>query len=291
METTTRHKYEYKVDPNADTAAAKVVRMVGADKRILEIGAGPGSITRLLKSHNNCQVTAIELDDEAIAKLSEFCEKVYQCDLNDPLWPSVVSEHGKFDVVIAADVLEHLYDPWATLQNMKTILEESGHIVVSLPHVGHSAVIACQLNADFAYQEWGLLDKTHIRFFGIKNIQNLFKSAGLKIVGVEFVVRTPEQTEFAANWRALSANMKRCLSENKYGNVYQVVVKAAHEASPETELNITSLAVPAAGSGFSENATIKTRLIERLKSHARSRLSFETRARIANRLNKVGIKL
>ena len=78
-----RHKYEYKLDINGPSAPAAVVRMVGEGKRVLEIGAGPGSITRVLKEHSGCRVTAIELDEEAIKKLSPFCEHVYQSDLND----------------------------------------------------------------------------------------------------------------------------------------------------------------------------------------------------------------
>jgi 2-polyprenyl-3-methyl-5-hydroxy-6-metoxy-1,4-benzoquinol methylase len=286
-----RHKYEYAVDLNADTAAAKLVRMLGTEKRVLEIGAGPGSITRLIHGANNCRVTAIEIDSEAVKKLSPFCEKVYQQDLNDPAWVEVVSENGKFDVVVAADVLEHLYDPWTSLRLMKTVLGENGCVVVSLPHVGHNAVMSCLLNADFRYQEWGLLDKTHIRFFGITNIQALFREAGLKIVRAEFVVRSPEQTEFAGYWRKLSEDTKRVLAANPYGNVYQVVVRAVPHTSLETEIQLSSIVVPEIGSGFSDKATVKTRLVEMLKSQARARFSLRAYYRIANFLATIGVRL
>ncbi len=82
--------------------------------------------------------------------------------------------NDKFEVIVAADVLEHLYDPWATLRTVRDILDTDGYVVVSLPHIGHNAVIACILQEDFEYQDWGLLDKTHIRFFGIENMQQTF---------------------------------------------------------------------------------------------------------------------
>lgn len=291
MEKSERLTYEYQVDADSDTAAARVVRFVGREKRVLEIGAGPGSITSVLKARNNCRVTAIELDPRSIEKLKSFCDEVYRQDLNDPGWTQVVSIGGKFDVIVAADVLEHLYDPWATLASTKSILADDGYVVVSLPHIGHNAVVACLLNEDFGYQEWGLLDKTHIRFFGLKNIGDLFRRAGMKIVGAQFVIRNPEQTEFAHYWRGLPSSVRDALSLNRHGSVYQVVLKAVPDSSPLCEIELIALEVPQAGSGFSCGATWRTRVVSRLKNFARARLSFEMRAKIARWLARIGLKV
>lgn len=285
-----RHKYEYAVNLEADTAAAKVVRMVGKHKRTLEIGAGPGSITRLLKELGECRITAIELDEAAIEKLKVFCEKVYRCDLNTASWASLVSEQGKFEVIVAADVLEHLYDPWTTLSAMGSILEENGYIVVSLPHIGHSAVIGCLLDGDFEYQEWGLLDQTHIRFFSIKNIQKLFTQARLKIVEAAFIVRSPDQTEFARQWRKLSPELKNALNKNKFGTIYQVVVKAVPISAPGRTLNLTTMSVPEINSPISPGASIKSRILFLSRKVARDYLSMKMRSRISNILNHLGIR-
>ena len=160
-----RHKYEYKLDINGPSAPAAVVRMVGKGKRVLEIGAGPGSITRVLKEYSGCRVTAIELDEEAIKKLSPFCEHVYRCDLNDQTWTSVLSQNGKFDVVVAADVLEHLFDPPATLSAVKRVLDADSEVVVSLPHIGHNAAIGCLLQRGFRISGLGIARQNPYPFF------------------------------------------------------------------------------------------------------------------------------
>ena len=103
-----RHKYEYQISP--DTAAAKIVRMVGVGKRVLELGAGPGSITRHLQA-NDCRVTALELDESAIAIVAEFCEAVYRCDLNDPRWTEQLAGIEPFEVIVAGDVLGRTVAP------------------------------------------------------------------------------------------------------------------------------------------------------------------------------------
>ena len=54
-----RHKYEYQVDANEDNTTAHVVRIVGKNKRVLEIGAGPSSITKILQTVGICRVTAL----------------------------------------------------------------------------------------------------------------------------------------------------------------------------------------------------------------------------------------
>ena len=102
-----RHNYEYDVDINSPTAPAKVVRMVGKNKNVLEIGAGPGSITKHLIKTGNCNVTALEIDQDAIKKLSEYTQSIYPADLNNANWPDLLTKESPFDVIVAGDVLEH----------------------------------------------------------------------------------------------------------------------------------------------------------------------------------------
>jgi len=285
-----RHKYEYKLDVNGPSAPAAVVRMVGKGKRVLEIGAGPGSITRVLKEHSGCRVTAIELDEEAIRKLSPFCEHVYKSDLNDRSWTSVLSNDGKFDVVVAADVLEHLHDPPTTLRAAKDILDADGIVVVSLPHAGHNAAIGCLSQKDFELQDWGLLDKTHIQFFDIENMQRLFNDTGFEIIETEFIVLPPEQTELAYFWRRIPAKSKERLTKNRFGMVYQVVIKAKPDPSMIRGLRLSSLAVPVTASAISDHATLGRKVVCSIKKNILPYLHPRIRFRLRNFLYRIGLK-
>ena len=220
------------------------LRMVRPGSRVLEIGAGPGSITRHLSGTLNCDVVALEIDPDAIEKLRPFARVVFEANLNNVGWADMVrKKEGLFDFVIAADVLEHVYDPWAVLGGMKSLLSNAGSVILSLPHVGHASVAACLLDEDFEYRPWGLLDRTHIRFFGIKNVGELYRSQGLIIEQAEFVVRTPEMTEFVHRWRRLPADIKAALERNRFSHVFQIVSRAvpAERAGPAVDL--MSLAV------------------------------------------------
>ena len=264
---------------DADSAPARVVRLVGEDKRVMEIGAGPGSITKLLTSISNCSVTALEIDSEAIKKLAPFCERVYQVDLNDQSWPEIIENNDRFDVVVAADVLEHVYGPLTVLRAMKGFLNDKGYLVISIPHVGHSVIHACLLEEDFEYSDFGLLDRTHIRFFGIKNIQKLFEDADLKIVHAEFVVRNPEHTEFANRWSRTSPEIRSVLAKNPFGSVYQVVVKAVPNHAGGEAISLMSLQV----------ITRTPSLRDFLKAGLRSCLSVKMYSRLRLLASKFGV--
>ncbi len=276
-----RHKYEFEVDLTSQSAPTHVMHFVGSAKRVLEIGCGPGSVTKLLTQHGQCRVTGLDLDSAAIEKVASYCENVMQADLNSPQWPQVLDGVAPFDVVVAADVLEHLYDPWATLAQMTRFIHSNGYLVISLPHVGHAGIVSCLINGDFEYREWGLLDRTHIRFFGLKNIEDLFARVALKIVDVRYVVKTPEETEFSAGWCRLSASMQDALKSVDHADVYQVVIKAVPVNYPG---NAVSLVPPKPRRGPVS--------LQRLwRARATNYLSPQTQRRIRQALSLFGIRL
>jgi hypothetical protein len=132
-----------------------------------------------------------------------------------------------------------------------------------------------------------LLDKTHIRFFGIRNIQKLFDDAGFKIVEAEFVTKTPEQTEFAQRWRQLPLPTRQALATNRLGTIYQVVVKAVPKRADGKELQLASLPVPLPlATSFSAGAKGN-----RVLGLVLSFLSLSTRRRISGVLERLGIRL
>ena len=239
-----RHRYDYELDPASDSAAAHVLRMAGASRRVLELGAGPGSVTLHL-SAAGCRVTAVERDPSALALLAGRCERAVPADLEAPDWEGTPGLEGPFDTVVLADVLEHLLDPAALLRRLPPLLAAGGAVVVSLPHVCYAPLLAGLMQEDFRYGPWGLLDRTHLRFFGLRNMQRLFEDAGYAITEAELVRVAPEQSEFAAVWGRLRAAQREALRDGPYWDVYQVVLKARPAADwPGPGLSLVALAAP-----------------------------------------------
>lgn len=217
--------YDYVVETDSNTAAAHVIRMVGHDKDVLELGAGPGSISKVLAERASCRITAVELDPSCRDLLAAFADRVIIADLNKDDFLEELSGRA-FDVIIVADVLEHLYNPWDLLPKITRLLRPAGSIVCSLPNAAHATILGCLASNNFDYRDWGLLDRTHIRFFGIHNIQAMFEKAGFYLHDAAFVTLAPEQTEFAAIWGRLSKEERACFQRGEFSHVYQIVVDA-----------------------------------------------------------------
>lgn len=90
-----------------------------------------------------------------------------------------------FDILLCADVLEHLQDPWESLRYLKGFMKPQGTLIVSIPNIReYSAMYRIFFKGDFEYAPSGILDKTHLRFFCKKNIGELVTRAGFTIVNI-----------------------------------------------------------------------------------------------------------
>jgi methionine biosynthesis protein MetW len=156
-----------------------LLEWIGEGKRVLEVGCSTGYISRLLVERK-CDVTGVEIDPAAAERARSRCREVLVLDLNSPLW--VRSLVGRtFDVVLLADVLEHLVDPWRVLREMAGSLEAGGSLVISLPNVVHWVTRLKILLGQFNYESMGTLDHTHLRFLTVKTARELIQSSGYRI--------------------------------------------------------------------------------------------------------------
>ena len=220
-----KHRYAHEIDPNGGSAAARLARMVDPGLRVLELGTGPGTVTRILHS-KGCKVTGVEMDPETLAMCAPFCERTLQANLEDPTWHASLAGE-KFDVVLCADVLEHLRDPRPLLTLLPQFLNDSGCVLMSLPNASHLSVVASLMAGRFPYQSKGLLDTTHLRFFGRDDIDALLRECGLLWQQWQTVQVDPAQAELSHFWNQLDASEQDYLrAKCTDGLVYQHVVKA-----------------------------------------------------------------
>ena len=168
--------------------------------RVLEIGCGTGATMKWLRNVRPVRyAVGIELFPEA----AELAATAFDAVLTGSI-ESMDLPEGKFDLVIALDVLEHLVDPWRTLGRLHAILNENGALVVSLPNIGHYSVsVPLLLRGRFDYGDEGLLDRTHLRFFTTKTAIDLLTRSGLTVDKVKYVCRGPQIPSARARWFVL----------------------------------------------------------------------------------------
>ena len=220
-----KHRYAHEIDPNGGSAAAVLARMVEPGQRVLELGTGPGTVTRILHD-KGCKVTGVEMDPDTLATCAPFCERTLQANLEDPLWWQPL-DGEKFEVIICADVLEHLRDPRPLLEKLPVFLRDGGCVLMSLPNASHLTIVASLLGGRFPYQKNGLLDNTHLKFYGREDLDALLRECGFLWQHWHTVQVDPAQAELKQYWNDLEASDQEFLKARcADGMVYQHVVRA-----------------------------------------------------------------
>jgi SAM-dependent methyltransferase len=98
------------------------------------------------------------------------------------LSPELIQQIGLFDVVLLADVLEHVPNPQTMLLLSRQALKPGGAVVMSVPNVAHWSVRADLVRGRFHYQRFGIMDATHLRWFTLDTLKALITSSGFKVV-------------------------------------------------------------------------------------------------------------
>jgi len=149
-------------------------------KTILDVGCADGSFSKIIKQRNKAEVWGIEYMPEEAKKASSKIDHVLTgaCEVNIDKLPN-----DYFDAIYFNDVLEHLVDPYMVLEKIKDKLSNDGIVISSIPNMRyHSALKNLIFNKDWKYADHGIMDKTHLRFFTKKSIDNMYKDAGYEVI-------------------------------------------------------------------------------------------------------------
>ena len=151
--------------------------------RVLEIGCACGATLREIGHRNpTANLYGVELNEKAAEVAAPFAT-ILSMDV-ERLDPAEIKE--RFDYIVMGDVVEHLLDPWAAIQNMRELLVPGGAIVASIPNVAHISNLYNVLGGRWTYEDMGLLDRTHFRFFTRQEIIKLFEGANLAVDEIRY---------------------------------------------------------------------------------------------------------
>ena len=174
---------DYKLSSSVYGAHAKIIGYVGHNKKVLDVGCGSGYLGKILKEHS-CSVVGIESDEARVKEAQKFLDKVILGDaetINELPFPLMF-----FDTIILADVLEHMNRPDIFLSNIRKYLKKEGVIIVSVPNIARIDIRLKLLFGKFTYENGGILDKTHLRFFTWSSINKLLDSCGFTVIAKDY---------------------------------------------------------------------------------------------------------
>lgn len=155
----------------------------GDAKTLLDVGCARGNFSARVKARGGIECWGIELEPEAAQAAGAKLDKVICGDVN--LCLDQVPD-GYFDCIVCNDIIEHLVDPWALLRRLRTKLTRDGVVVVCIPNIRYCRVLFDLVaRGNWDYRDYGILDKTHLRFFTFKSLRKMFGPLGYRLVKIE----------------------------------------------------------------------------------------------------------
>lgn len=187
--------------------ADHALRLLPAGGSVLDLGCASGGLLALLRPRAG-HLAGLELSETAARAAAEVGDEVVQGALEDPELPFAP---GGFDLVVLADVLEHLADPQTALARAVGWCRPGGAILVSVPNVAHWSARIALARGRWPQEDSGTFDSSHLRWFTRASLAELLTRAGLVDVELDAIVPAlrnhvgPERLARLAEpaWRAL----------------------------------------------------------------------------------------
>lgn len=203
-------------------ARTDILRLIPKSARkILDVGCGEGVLGKQIKElDDGIEVTGIEKDPVSCNKAEAVLDSVILGDVESL---QVSFKENYFDCIIAGDILEHLVDPWKTLENLRHSLKDEGLVISSIPNIRYYKALIRLLCGYWDYADWGIFDRSHLRFFCLTNIKEMFREAGFEI---EHIGRNRVS---ARGFRVLNY---LCVNRLKEFLTYQYYIVARKTAAP-----------------------------------------------------------
>jgi 2-polyprenyl-3-methyl-5-hydroxy-6-metoxy-1,4-benzoquinol methylase len=193
-----RYNYNVNIDlSDTNTSWSHMIRLVGSNKRVLDVGCATGHMTKYLAS-NGCSVVGIEMEKDFAQQAAPYCEQIIVGDIQTKATREQIK--GTFDTIIFGDVLEHLASPEQVLLDIKSHLDKDGIVVISLPNIALWRIRIALLFGKFKYSDRGVLDRTHLRFFTLQSAKELLHQTGYIILSQNYHFDFPFYHRKAVRW-------------------------------------------------------------------------------------------
>ena len=218
-------RYDTDVDlSNRNNSHTLMVELVGGTKRVLDVGCATGYLARAL-AERGCTVSGVEFDAEAAEEARPHLERLVIGDLETMDLAEAFGD-DRFDVIVFGDVLEHLRNPLPVLRGAKALLADRGSVVASIPNIAHGSVRLALLAGRFNYQDLGLLDTTHLRFFTRSSVEDLFREAGMVPIDVRRTTAGFFDTPVPVSEGEFAPEVVDAVRADPESSTYQFVLRA-----------------------------------------------------------------
>lgn len=166
-------------------------------QQLVEIGCSSGALAREFKKINpGCNYLGIDIDPAYTERARLSCDEVLAMNIDDAGDDFFAAQRQR-DAWIFGDTLEHLKDPWRVLRKIREVIPAHGCVIACIPNMQHWTIQVQLSVGDLRYQDSGLLDRTHLRWFTRQTMLQMFADTGFALrAGKPRIFNEPARDRF-----------------------------------------------------------------------------------------------
>ena len=219
------HVYDRQIRAGERSSLSALAADIPPGARVLDLGCGSGAIGRFLRERDGASagpVDGLTLSAEEARLAAGSYRRVEVADL-DACQLTGLFAPGGYDIIVCADVLEHIRQGSRVLAECGQLLAEGGRLLLSIPNAAYAGLIAELMAGEFRYRPEGLLDDTHLRFFTRRAFLRFLRDNGWAAERLETVQRELIDSEFRVPFDTLPPAVARYLLALPDALTYQFV--------------------------------------------------------------------
>lgn len=222
------HIYDRDIQAGERTSLSVLAGHIAAGARVLDLGCGSGAVGRFLAARDGAAAGPIDgltISAEEAQLAQAHYRRVELANLDQCRLPELF-EAASYDVIVCADVLEHVRESERVLAECRELLAPGGRVLLSIPNAGYCGLLAELMAGEFRYRKEGLLDETHVRFFTRRTLHRFLVEAGYAADDWDTVTRELPASEFHLAFDALPPAVANYLLALPDALTYQFIVVA-----------------------------------------------------------------
>ena len=202
----------------------RFAKKLESNSTVLDVGAGNGLFAEVI---NELGIKVNLHGIEPNSTGAEIAATKYKTFFRGYLSDYIKSHDAlnKYDAIVLADVIEHVPNSVDLLQEVQRLLNVDGVIYLSVPNVAFASLRASLLNGSWEYQDWGLLERTHLRFFTKKTLMSVADSIGMQVESIDYLKRNPFNMDIRIQDYGVNPFTLHKIAKDPLASVYQFVIK------------------------------------------------------------------
>ncbi len=168
---------KYNLSPKKYGTHGIILNKIPSNSIVLDVGCAGGYLSHILSEKKYCNVVGMDIDEHSIKEARKYCHNTILGNVEE----TIDGVKEKYDIILIADILEHLINPSIFLKKASKKIKKNGYMIISMPNIACLSIRTKLLLGSFNYTKTGILDETHLHFYTRSSAKKLITDSDLII--------------------------------------------------------------------------------------------------------------